>query len=76
MVAGRELEVRMPLPLAEVWEELQAEVERLSAEAGLKILHAILEDEVRQRAGPPHRPEPAVATGAATCATSTATTFH
>jgi hypothetical protein len=31
VVAGRELEVRMPL--VEVWEELQAEVERLTGEA-------------------------------------------
>ena len=30
MVAGRELAVRLPLPLVEVWEELQAEVERLT----------------------------------------------
>ena len=58
VVAGRELEVRMPLPLVEVWEELQAEVERLTGEAGLQILRAILEDEVRQRVGPPYQPEP------------------
>jgi transposase-like protein len=49
----------MPLPLAEVWEELQAEVERLTGEAGLQILRAILEDEVTRRVGPPHRPDPA-----------------
>jgi putative transposase len=48
----------VPLPLAEVWEELQAEVERLAGEAGLRILHGLLEDEVRQRVGPPHRPHP------------------
>ncbi len=58
VVAGRELEVRMPLPLVEVWEELQAEVERLTGEAGLQILRAILDDEVRQRVGPPYQPEP------------------
>lgn len=57
IVAGRELEVRMPLPLVEVWEELQAEVERLTGEAGLQILGAILEDEVRRRVGPRHRPD-------------------
>ena len=58
VVGGRELAVRLPLPLVEVWEELQAEVERLAGEAGLKILHGILEEEVRQRVGPPHRPDP------------------
>ena len=59
VLGGRELAVRLPLPLAEVWEELQAEVERLSGEVGLKILHAILEDEVTQKVGPPYRPDPA-----------------
>jgi transposase-like protein len=49
----------MPLPLAEVWEELQAEVERLTGEAGLQILRAILEDEVTRRVGPQYRPDPA-----------------
>lgn len=58
VVAGRELEVRLPLPLVEVWEELQAEVERLSGEAGLAILRGLLEDEVTQRVGPRHRPDP------------------
>ena len=58
VMAGRELEVRMPLPLVEVWEELQAEVERLTGEAGLQILRALLEDEVRQRVGPPYQPTP------------------
>ena len=32
----RELAVHLPLPLVEVWEELQAEVERLAGEAGRK----------------------------------------
>jgi len=59
VVAGREIEVRLPLPLVEVWEELQADVERLAGEAGLQILSAILQDEVRQRVGPPYRPDPA-----------------
>jgi transposase-like protein len=58
VVGGPELAVWLPLPLAEVWEELQAEVERLAGEAGLKILHGILEEEVRQRVGPRHRPDP------------------
>lgn len=59
LIGGRELAVRVPLPLVEVWEELQAEVERLTGEAGLQILRAILEDEVRQQVGPPHHPDPA-----------------
>jgi hypothetical protein len=46
------------LPLAEVWEELQAEVERLTGEAGLQILRALLEDEVTRRVGPMYRPDP------------------
>ncbi len=49
------------MPLVEVWEELQAEVERLSGEAGLRIMQAILEDEVTQRVGPPYRPDAAAA---------------
>jgi len=57
VIGGRELAVR--LPLVEVWEKLQAEVERLTGEAGLKILRAILEDEVTRRVGPPHHPDPA-----------------
>jgi putative transposase len=59
VVGGRELRLQLPLPLVEVWEELQARVEQLAGEAGLKILHGILEEEVRQRVGPPHRPDPA-----------------
>ena len=59
VIGGREIEVRLPLPLVEVWEELQADVERLAGAAGLQILSAILEDEVRQRVGPPYRPDPA-----------------
>ncbi len=50
--------MRLPLPLVEVWEELQAEVERLTGEARLQILQAILEDEVQQVVEPRHRPDP------------------
>ena len=59
VLGGRVLLLQLPMPLVEVWEELQAEVERLAGEAGLKILHGILQDEVRQKVGPRHRPDPA-----------------
>ena len=55
---GPELLVRVPLPMAEVWAEMQAKVEELAGEAGLQILRAILENEVGRRVGPPHRPNP------------------
>ena len=58
VVGGRELLVRVPLPLAEVWAEMQAQVEELTGQAGLQILRAILENEVTRRVGPPHRPNP------------------
>lgn len=59
VVGGREVALRLPLPLLEAWEEWQAEVERLTGQqAGLEILCALLEDEVRRRVGPPHRPDP------------------
>jgi hypothetical protein len=41
-----------------VWEELQAQVEQLTGEAGLRIIGTILENEVTRRVGPPHRPGP------------------
>ena len=59
-VLGRkEVAVHVPLPMVEVWEELQPRVEQLTGEAGLQILRAILEDEVTRRVGPPYRPGPA-----------------
>jgi hypothetical protein len=58
VVGGPELMVRVPLPLAEVWAEMQAQVEELTGHAGLQILRAILENEVTRRVGPPHRPNP------------------
>ncbi len=58
VVAGRELALRVPLPLVEMWADLQAGVERRTGLAGLHILQAILEGEVRQRVGPPYQPEP------------------
>lgn len=57
-VLGRpEVMVQVPLPMAELWEELQAEVEQLTGQAGLQIIGAMLEDEVSRRVGPLHRPE-------------------
>ena len=43
----------MPLPMAEAWAELQAQVEALTGRAGLQILRAIRENEVTHRVGPP-----------------------
>ena len=57
VVGGQELMVQVPLPIAEVWAEMQAQVEKLTGQAGLQILRAILENEVTQRVGPPHRPK-------------------
>jgi putative transposase len=59
VVGGQHLLVRVPLPMAEVWAEMQAEVERLVGQAGLQVLRGILEEEVTRRVGPPHRPDPA-----------------
>jgi hypothetical protein len=42
---GEELLVRVPLPIAEVWAEMQAQVEELTEQAGLQILRAILEND-------------------------------
>jgi hypothetical protein len=53
VVRGQELLVRVPLPMAEVWAEMQAQVEELTGQAGMQILRAILEEEVTRRVGPP-----------------------
>src|SRR5277367_2590972 len=58
VLGKRELLVEVPLPMVEVWEELQAQVEQLTGEAGLRIIGTILENEVTRRVGPPHRPDP------------------
>lgn len=58
VIGQRELLVQVPLPLAELWEELQSQVERLTGEVGLRIIGAMLEDEVSRRVGPPHQPDP------------------
>jgi putative transposase len=59
VMGNGKLLVEMPLPMVEVWEELQAQVERLTGHAGLQIIGTILEEEVARRVGPPHRPGPA-----------------
>lgn len=56
LVGNRQLAVHVPLPLVEVWEELQPEVEHLTGMAGLKIIRAVIEDEVTRRVGPRYQP--------------------
>jgi putative transposase len=56
VVGSKEVAVHLPLPLVEVWEELQPEVEHLTGLAGLKIIRAVIEDEVTRRVGPRHHP--------------------
>jgi putative transposase len=57
VVGAKRLAVHLPLPLVEVWEELQPEVEHLTGLAGLKIIRAVIEEEVTRRVGPRHRPD-------------------
>ncbi len=57
VVGERPLAVGLPLPLVEVWEELQPAVEHLTGLAGLQIIRAVIEDEVRRRVGPRHQPD-------------------
>src|ERR1700681_1148672 len=57
VMGSKEVAVRLPLPLVEVWEELQPEVEHLTGLAGLKIIRAVIEDEVTRRVGPHHHPD-------------------
>ena len=56
LVGNRQLAVSLPLPLVEVWEELQPEVEHLTGMAGLQIIRAVIEDEVTRRVGPRYQP--------------------
>jgi len=58
VIGKREMLVEVPLPMVEVWEEMQAEVEQLTGQAGLRIISAILENEVTRRVGPSHQPGP------------------
>jgi transposase-like protein len=57
LIGKREMMVEVPLPMVEVWEELQSQVEQWTGQAGLRIIGAILENEVTRRVGPPHRPD-------------------
>jgi putative transposase len=57
VMGAQPLAVEVPLPLVEVWEELQPKVERLTELAGLQIIGAVIEDEVRRRVGPRHHPD-------------------
>jgi putative transposase len=59
VLGARQLAMHLPLPLVEVWEELQPQVEHLTGLAGLKIIRAVIEDEVTRRVGPRHHPEAA-----------------
>jgi hypothetical protein len=56
VLGSKEVAMRLPLPLVEVWEELQPEVEHLTGLAGLKIIRAVIEDEVSRRVGPRYQP--------------------
>jgi putative transposase len=58
VIGKREMLVEVPLPMVEVWEEMQAQVEQLTGQAGLRIISAILENEVTRRVGPSHQPGP------------------
>ena len=57
VIGKKELAVTLPLPLVEVWEQLQPEVEHLTGMAGLKIIRAVIEDEVTRRVGPRYQPD-------------------
>ena len=56
VVGGRELAVRMPLPLVEVWEELQVEAERLTGQANPPYHRASVGYPVNLMGGPPAGP--------------------
>jgi transposase-like protein len=57
VLGKKELAMSVPLPLVEVWEQLQPEVEHLTGLAGLKIIRAVIEDEVARRVGPRYQPD-------------------
>ena len=49
VVGARQLAVHLPLPLVELWEELQPQVEHLAGLAGLQIIRGVIEEEVTRR---------------------------
>jgi len=53
VVRGQDLLVRVPLPMPDVWAEMQAQVEELTGQDWLQILGAILQNEVTRRVEPP-----------------------
>src|ERR1700691_4751388 len=59
VVGARQLAVHLPLPLVELWEELQPQVEQLAGLAGLQIIRGVIEEEVTRRVGPRYQPDPA-----------------
>ena len=58
VIGKREMLVEVPLTMVEEWEEMQAQAEQLTGQAGLRIISAILENEVTRRVGPSHQPGP------------------
>lgn len=56
MLGRKELAVRLPPALVEVWKELQPEVVYLTGMAGLQIIREVIEDEVARRVRPRHHP--------------------
>ena len=52
VVGARQLAVHLPLPLVELWEELQPQVEHLAGLAGLQIIRGVIKEEVTRRVGP------------------------
>ena len=71
LLGRKELAMSLPLPLVEVWEELQPEVEHLTGMAGLQIIRAVIEEEVTRRVGRAiiPRPQRAVCAGGSSRAT-------
>ena len=65
VVGGQELLVRVPLPMAEVWAEMRAQVEQLTGQAGCRYFEPFWK--TRSRVGWGHRigpiPPPAVCAG-------------
>lgn len=57
VLAGR-VSVELPVSLAEVIEGVSEEIERLTGEAGLLILKAVMDAEVESRAGPKGKHDP------------------